>query len=234
MEKKLAGRGRGGRGRGRGRAVEKDIPGKRSRGRGRGGSKAAPKAKARASKAVKDATAKSGSTSKVAAAAPKKGKGKGKQRGSAESKLPPKLEEPPATPVRATAAKSQPSPPPTHSGGKFVLSARRRSQQKRKETARKALMMLREANLVGLELPKAGFDRQSYTVNPTPDMDARSSIGIVLKSKTFYIADAGKIPRDLAPYAHCDEKLGCTIGFGSYPSLQIALLCCIYICYSTH
>ena len=224
MEKKLAGRGRGSKGRGRGRGLEKDIPGKRARGRGRG-SKASPKTKAegKATKAAKKGTSKSGSMGEVVTAAPKKGKGKGKKRGSRDSNLP-APEEPPATPARGAKAGPQLSPPPPQSGGKFVLSARRRAQQKRKDTARKALMMLREANLAGLELPKSGFDRQSYTVHPGPDMDAHSSIGVVLKSKTFYIADAGKIPPDLAPYAHCDEKEGCTIGFGSYPSLQIALL----------
>ena len=228
LEKKLAGRGRG-RGCGRGRGLDKDAPGKRGRGRGRG-SKTLPesKPKVKAKKAAKSqpsqkVKAKSGSEGEVLATAPKKGKGKGQKKKCAESNLPGPSQEPPATPLRPGKNASQASPA-VHSGGKFVLSARRRGQQKRKETARKALMMLREANLVGLELPKSGFDRQSYTVNPGPDMEGHSSIGVVLKSKTFYIADAGKIPPDLAPYAHCDEKLGCTIGFGSYPSLEIALL----------
>ena len=214
--------GRGGRGGGRGRPVEKEEPStKRGRGRGqnRGRGLKTPNTKAKA-----QPEAKAGNKNDTVAR-----KKRSKKRSLPESEMLPPLkphsDEPPATPAKAPAPGNEASPPPPLSDGRFVTSARRRAHAKRRRAAAEALAILRDAKIAGLEVPQGQFDRQSYTMRPTQaHTTAHSNIGIVLKSRTFYIAHSGGVPRDLVQFAHTDATGGCTIGCGSYPSLQIASL----------
>ena len=195
LEKKLKqpaessrGRGRGG---GRGRPVEKEEPStKRGRGRGqnRGRGLKNPNTKAKAQPKAK-------AGNKKDTVAPKK---RSKKCSLPDSEMLPPLK-PPATPARAPAPGNGASPPPPLSEGRFVTSARRRAHAKRR---REALAILRDAKIPGLEVPQGQFDRQSYTMRPTQaHATAHSNIGIVLKSRTFYIAHSGGVPKDLVQFA---------------------------------
>ena len=183
--------------------------------RGRGGKKL----EAKTSKAK--ATAKPGPKGKAKAKAKAKSKATGTTAGPSKQG-----ETPPSTPSKPAAAGHLQSPLPPGSEGKMMSSARRHAQDRRKRIAAEALAYLRSAGIPGLSLPPQGFKRQSYTVYATSEMVmARSSIGVILKSREFRIPTP-KIPDDLQKYAHTDGQNGCTIGWGSYPSVLVAPLDC--------